>query len=126
MGVAGVKEGQGTFTYISGTVYSGSWKRNLYHGTGKLTCKEGVFMSYEGEWHSGRKCGKGIMHFRNYDVYEGLFKDDIMHGAGVYTFAMGSIIEGKWNRGRLDGKVTFTRVKDNTKKSIRPHVKTIC
>ena len=39
-----------------------------------------------------------------------------MHGAGIYTFSEGSIIEGKWVRGRLDGKVVFTKVKDNIRK----------
>lgn len=39
-----------------------------------------------------------------------------MHGAGIYTFAEGSIIEGKWIRGRLEGKVIFTKVKDNIRR----------
>merc|ERR1711879_845153 len=122
--VGGIKEGKGVFKTIAGAVYTGQWKRNVYHGTGVIVNSSGSYISrYEGEWQHGRKMGKGTITFSNSDTYEGFFRDDTMHGVGIYTFCSGSTIEGKWSHGRLDGKVVFTRVKDKTRKTYAGVVK---
>lgn len=65
-------------SFNTGDYYSGNWRRNLFHGTGKILYKNGVFKSYEGEWVNNRKNGKGIMVFNNLDTFEGFFRDDLV------------------------------------------------
>lgn len=101
------KDGVGTQEFLNGNVYIGSWKRGLFHGQGKLTYPAGTVHYYEGEWIYGKKHGKGIVVFFNGDKYDGMIKDDIMHGNAEYIWADGSVLEGKWVKGRADGKVSL-------------------
>mgnify|MGYP005992398339 CR=1 FL=1 len=39
-----------------------------------------------------------------------------MHGTGIYTKSNDCTLEGKWNRGLLEGKVTYTQVKNTGRK----------
>jgi len=101
------KEGVGTQEFLNGNVYIGSWKRGLFHGQGKLTHTCGTIHYYDGEWVHNKRHGKGTFAFFNGDKYEGFIKDDVMHGMGEYTWACGSVLEGKWVKGKPDGKVTM-------------------
>lgn len=74
----GYKEGKGVMSFHSGDFYSGHWRRNLFHGTGKFLFKQGIIKSYEGEWTYNRKNGRGTMVFSNLDTFEGFFRDDLV------------------------------------------------
>jgi len=111
--VADLKEGRGTFQYKNGELYVGHWKRNLFHGQGKFTFASGT--SYEGEWLCGRKHGRGVLRFPSGESYDGFFRDDLMHGNGVFSSTAFSL-EGKWTRGRLEGKVIYTQTNQSNRK----------
>ena len=84
------QNGQGTYTYSSGSKYVGEWKDGNYHGQGTWTGGEGEF---EG------------------DKYVGEWKDDYMHGKGTYTYtnavpgyANGEKYVGEFKYGSKHGK----------------------
>ena len=60
----GVPNGQGTFTFISGSKYVGEWKNGEPYG-------QGTFTFGKGKWGG--------------DKYVGEFKDGKRHGLGTYT-----------------------------------------
>ena len=64
--------------FLSGTVYSGSWRANQFHGTGKIIYSTGTIQLYDGEWVDNRKCGRGTLYYTNGDCFEGFFKDDMV------------------------------------------------
>jgi hypothetical protein len=64
--------------FISGNVYNGQWRRNKFHGLGKMLYATGTVQLYEGEWSDNMKSGKGNLYFCNGDGFEGIFKDDLV------------------------------------------------
>lgn len=58
--------------YSDGSVYSGSWYRDLKHGSGTLTWKDNI--TYTGQWELNQPHGKGILCIpdANYK-YDGMF-----------------------------------------------------
>ncbi|PNH00864.1 Radial spoke head 1 [Tetrabaena socialis] len=76
--VEDVIQGRGTFTYASGSKYSGDWQANKYHGKGTYS------------WPDGRR-------------YDGLWEESRMHGLGVFTDASGHKWEGQFFNGSGPG-----------------------
>ncbi|KAL3898743.1 MAG: hypothetical protein SGCHY_002531 [Lobulomycetales sp.] len=58
----------------TGRIYEGEFEHDQMHGTGKLTCPDGV-------------------------CYEGSFDHDKFHGTGTYSFSDGSVFSGTWENG---------------------------
>ncbi|XP_050421240.1 MORN repeat-containing protein 3-like [Adelges cooleyi] len=58
-----LKCGYGTMRWNDGSVYSGFWSNNKYHGKGLLVEANGNY--YDGYWNYGLKHGKGIYMYRN-------------------------------------------------------------
>ena len=86
----GLKHGQGTFTYPSGSVYEGSWVDDRKHGQGRFVAASGNV--YEGMWSRDVRAGPGrLVSAQGVVIYEGAWEDDKMHG------------EGGWKEGRREG-----------------------
>jgi len=52
-----------------GSLYSGDFEENLFHGEGTLQKKSGEKLA--GEWRRGKIAGRGRIEFANGDIYEG-------------------------------------------------------
>lgn len=76
--------GNGTFTYIDGSKYTGGWMYDLF--------KNSVMD------------GQGTFVFKGGEKYVGNWKDGLPHHQGTYTNQFGREFSGKWVDGRLDGK----------------------
>lgn len=86
----GIREGEGKFSHINGSVLECTFKNGQAIGYGKYDLGEGNY--YEGEIINYRKHGKGVMNFANGAKFEGFFVSDRMY-TGKYT--------------NYDGKTTF-------------------
>ena len=71
---------QGTYTYVNGDVYAGSWKNNEKNGNGRQT-----FASSGGDANSsnGYTCGGGE------EWYDGEWKGGRIHGTGMENIRVG-------------------------------------
>ena len=52
----GTDDGYGTYTFINGDVYTGSWEDDCPNGSGTLKYASGAV--YTGEWRDGQRHGK--------------------------------------------------------------------
>lgn len=90
----------GTKNYPSGTVYTGNFNAaGLRHGQGVYTWPSGD--RYEGNWINDKATGNGTYYSREGWKYVGQFVDLKFHGEGVYYFANGKSRKGKWENGQL-------------------------
>ncbi|EFC40616.1 predicted protein [Naegleria gruberi] len=87
--------GQGTFVFCNGDMYSGEWKDGVANGKGLYTWKV-TDDRYMGEFLNMKRHGSGTMLFQNGHKYDGLFYNDYRYGHGVETFANGNRYEGYW------------------------------
>ena len=53
---SGTDDGYGTYTFINGDVYTGSWEDDCPNGSGTLKYASGAV--YTGEWRDGQRHGK--------------------------------------------------------------------
>lgn len=110
----GKKDGFGVLKGQNGSfIYEGQWKRNKYHGKGRLvnskyrnsnrlfnyrnmdTIQENWNM-YEGEFLSGVYNGIGVLSIDKTKIYKGEFKQGYIHGHGI--------IFDRWNpENKLEG-----------------------
>mmetsp|Transcript_19534 Transcript_19534/g.23743 ORF Transcript_19534/g.23743 Transcript_19534/m.23743 type:complete len:93 (+) Transcript_19534:76-354(+) len=70
-------EGEGTYTFSSGAVYSGSFKNNCFDGFGEYVWPDGAI--YSGGWYANK-----------------------MHGVGTYV-AEGTSWQGDFLNGKFKG-----------------------
>jgi len=100
--VNGKRQGSGTFSWASGTRYVGDWHQDRQHGKGLMTWTNGT--QYSGQWVYGHKQGHGTLTIVNatdpptYQIFTGIFLND--HPVeGVYTLedgtAIGRLVEGE-------------------------------
>ena len=73
----GVYEGQGTYYFENGDVYTGAFEKGKFNGVGKLQYKVSLDKCY----------------------YEGEFKNDKCHGKGTF-YHFSTIQEGNWANDR--------------------------
>ena len=98
----GVQEGQGTFTWSSGAVYTGSWKQNKQNGSGKYTWANGDV--YEGQWKDGVMEGEGIIRQADGAKFKGNFHNGMKEGPGVLEDVDGVRYEGTFHEDKKDGE----------------------
>ena len=113
--------GYGSYTWPSGTKYTGEWKDGKPHGRGKMEYSNGEI--YEGDFSNGLKEGHGVVRSANGDIYDGSWKNDNMEGTGVFTYAVdGKVadefggcsynakdkIDGVFKAGKRHGACTYT------------------
>ena len=72
----------GEYTYLSGSIYRGSFINGNRHGEGVLKQSNGSY--YEGSWHNNKPEGDGLVVTIEPIYYEGMWKDNLFQG--VITF----------------------------------------
>ncbi|CDR95870.1 MORN repeat protein, putative [Babesia bigemina] len=110
-------------------IYSGIFKNNTFHGTGKLVHAGGD--TYEGDFENGQYCGRGklisidgtvkIGSFRNNElqgvcsmikpdgrIYVGKLHGEVLHGPGKIIYDKLVSFEGQWDRGIRNGQGAVT------------------
>lgn len=102
----GYLSGDGTFSYVSGSVYTGRWDDDCMSGFGTLQIpSEG---RYEGDFSGNQKNGKGIFCWDDGSVYEGEWKNDQMCGQGTYQSSNDVRYSGTFTDNRFwNGTCTF-------------------
>ena len=114
-----IPDGDGTFTYLDGSSYTGAWVSNQPHGSGTWTEHEGKkdaagmwMKTYVGDFVNGQPHGTGTMTNWDGSTYVGAWENGKGHGAGKYTFANGDSFDGTYDEWK---KVTGTYLWDNGK-----------
>jgi len=79
---------------LAESVYAGSMKGGKTDGQGGFTFASGS--RYEGEWRDGDKNGHGVYVWASGNRYEGAWRDGEINGIGVKTWASGARYEGEW------------------------------
>ena len=72
----GMMHGRGTYTFSTGSVYSGEFKNDEFNGIGTFTQADGT-------------------------VYSGEFKDDLYHGRGKLTLKDGFVLDGIFEQSKF-------------------------
>lgn len=90
----GVIEGEGTFKFLSGEEYEGSWLDYKIDGWGEL--KHPGAGTYSGDYSDGKRSGEGTFEWENGDRYTGHWENDAFNGVGTYSFADGSSLHGEF------------------------------
>ena len=63
-----------TYTYKTGSKYTGEWKGGFRHGIGVMRWTDGA--KFEGQWNEGRANGFGKFTHVNGDFYRGQWFND--------------------------------------------------
>jgi len=82
--------GNGTYKWATGIIYTGEFKDNKINGQGKCIHKDGT--TYEGEW-----------------------KDGVQHGKGKLTNPQGKVKKGLWIAGKYQRKSSKIQSPDGKK-----------
>jgi hypothetical protein len=101
---AGIRNGQGTYTFANGEKYVGEFKDGKHHGQGTYTFANGN--KYVGEFKDGKLHGQGIYTFANGDKFVGEFKDGEANGQGTITYVGGGKYVGEFRDGKKNGEGT--------------------
>ncbi len=93
---------------LGGKIYSGEMLDGQPHGKGEILYQR-FFDRYVGEFVDGKRSGEGTYYYWSGEVYKGGWKDNLQNGKGVITrIATGTIIEGNYANGRMNGLVKYT------------------
>lgn len=93
----GKKHGRGLLTYSDGSSYDGEWKDGVMEGQGTFCYKNGDV--YSGCFVNNKPHGRGLMMYKNENIYDGEWHDGMRTGDGTLTFANGSVYLGGWKKG---------------------------
>lgn len=115
----GVMEGIGTMKFgmscPSLDLYTGEWRSNKFHGTGRLLYQyfhaPNVPAEYSGEFKFGKMDGKGRRTAPRGESYEGNWKEDKRHGPGIQKWSNGHCYEGTWRDDKRHGNGKHTGAK---------------
>lgn len=102
----GLFDGDGTFNFVTGTVYSGMWQAGNMSGQGQLRIPDkGV---YSGEFKDSKKSGRGTFTWNDGCSYKGQWENDKMSGYGEYNGENGLVYSGEFKDNNFySGKCTF-------------------
>ena len=92
--------------------YVGEAKGFIRHGHGTYTWKSGT--RYTGVWVNGEMEGKGTMTYPDGAKYVGMFRDGYEQGQGTLTFLDGFKYEGEFVEGRPFGVEEDTKAEEDT------------
>jgi len=90
----GKMQGQGSFTFASGSRFVGNWHKGKLRGNGTYTFTNGN--RYEGEFSDGERSGTGTFTWADGSRYVGEWKAGKRHGRGTLTYADGTQTSGEW------------------------------
>ena len=117
---SGLRNGYGTRWWVSGNMYEGDWVDDKMEGTGKFVTSDNG-PTYTGQFKDNRKhgtgreqwgnqlgidycCGMGFRHKgRGFCRYEGCYKNDQFDGKGYFVCIDGRSYEGEWSQGKRCG-----------------------
>lgn len=137
-----VRNGTGTFTWITGEFYEGTWDQDDMSGKGRMVWPglgiyEGDFLNnkrqgngtftwtyenepeigapvkYEGDWNNDKIGSHGTLVLAGVGTYEGDFSKQIRSGDGTFTWLNGDIYTGAWSNDVITGEGTL-RLTDGT------------
>jgi len=100
------ENGEGTYKFSDGDVYTGQFKDSVLNGQGTYKFADGRV--YEGQCKDGKFNGQGTFKWPNGRVYEGQFKDSKMDGQGTFKYSDGAVYVGQYKDGEENGKGTYT------------------
>ena len=92
--------------FPDGSVYTGFFKEDQFHGNGKLVYPDGSY--YRGDWLHGKRDGYGVFEAADGDRYEGDWKDDHREGMGTLQLPDGTEYEGGFHRDMFEGAGILT------------------
>lgn len=101
----GKMDGQGTYTYDDGVVYTGTFSYDAMTGMGRIEWLDGC--TYVGLVRDGSPHGEGVMEWRNGDIYIGEFRSGKRNGEGTLTWHNGDMYSGQWKADLRTGKGTY-------------------
>lgn len=100
---AGLRHGQGTYSYGTGFQYTGQWQNGLKHGFGKFVACDGS--CFEGQFNAGEISGPGKRTWPDGSWFEGQFVLGEMSGRGRYAHKMKDLTyEGEFKHNKFHGK----------------------
>ncbi len=89
--------------FFDGTdIQSGCIIGNCQDGRGTFAYVDGS--KYEGTFVNGKLDGHGKWHYPNGDVYIGMFKNNFVHGVGTLYEKKGTVLSGNWEQGEYIGE----------------------
>ena len=101
-------DGEGTFRWSDGTLYTGGFARGLRHGPGVHANALGTV--FEATFRDGLVEGRGRISYGNRDAYEGdLTADGRRVGQGRLRYADGTAYDGAWRDGHPNGAGVMTQ-----------------
>lgn len=128
--------GTGKYTWKTGEVYTGTWKKDVITGQGKLTLpklgsyvgdflqgkrqgqgtftwtykgqpKRGDPVSFEGNWKDDTVGSSGTLVLSGIGTYKGKFKNKVREGEGTFTWLNGDTYSGNWTNDKINGQGTL-------------------
>lgn len=90
--------GKGVFTFKDGRQYTGLFDNGNFSGTGEMIWPDGK--RYKGEFTNNLMEGRGELFWPNGDYYQGPFIEGQMHGLGIFTWNDGSRFSGLFQEGK--------------------------
>lgn len=106
-GGTALKNGKRAAIFLpNGSVYTGEWKDDVFHGIGELLYRNGN--KYEGQFENGVRKGEGVLYVPETattlkESYRGAWKDGKRHGFGTEWLDNGDAYEGEWVNGNRSG-----------------------
>jgi len=101
----GLGNGFTRVVYKSGDLYAGQWKNGVVEGLGTCFFVQGTI--YKGEWKKNHVHGKGTVWFPDGRSYKGEWQNGEKHGEGEYSFPDGHVFKGQWKKNKAIDKGTL-------------------
>ena len=107
-----MRHGSGRFVWAGGDVYEGTFTDNLRDGHGTYTWADSGAV-YSGDFKAGERTGIGVIDYGDGSRYEGGFEKG-KRTEGTYYFADGDWINGTFDDDQATGRFLYYRASDGT------------
>lgn len=91
-------DGEWSWEFSAGNVFSGQWRSQKMWGEGQMTWPNG--QTYVGTFRANKKHGFGKFSWPDGRSYEGQWEGGKQHGKGTYTDSEGREWTGFWEHGK--------------------------
>ncbi len=95
---------KGTFSYESGAVYEGEWRKDVRSRHGTFSWWKDSSIRYEGEWKKDIFHGSGKMSWPDGSIYDGSWIEGKREGVGKMTWPDGAEYDGQWHLDLMHGR----------------------
>ncbi|PJF33420.1 MAG: hypothetical protein CUN57_02235, partial [Phototrophicales bacterium] len=96
---------RGKITYPNGDVYDGEWMGGRRNGKGIF---RSAMYTYTGHWKNNAMHGTGKMKMKSGDSYTGHWRNNLPNGTGKFKYKNGDVLQGQWTDGQPTGKMLLT------------------